>query len=198
MAADSAADDADAAYMAAKAAVDGVMDDTSLEDANSARDTAEAQEGIAAGHETTAMTKQMEAETALGMAMDYADDHVVGLLMMANAVHITTASDPDANVDETETGLIEKNRLDHVAAVNTAVHATSGVTPLNTDVTAVANRGGGTVTATWHYYGDLGPANAIGGTGDEADTEPGRGQADDFGRPGYWRRGCVDPRRAGR
>ena len=99
------------AYMAAKNAVDGVMDDTSLEDANTARDTAETQEGIAAGHLTTAM---MQAEpTAEGAEMQatlYADDHVVGLLVMANAEHILTADDPDANLDETELALIRKNR----------------------------------------------------------------------------------------
>ena len=115
MAANSAAGNAHAAYIAAKNAVDGVMDDTSLDDANTARDTAEDQQGIAAEHLTTAMMKQTDAETAEMKATMYADSHVVGLLRMANASDITTAADPDARTDITEGGLIEMNRLAHVS-----------------------------------------------------------------------------------
>ena len=178
MAADAAANDAHTAYVAAKAAVDGVMDDSTLEDANTARDDAEDQEGIAAGHETTAMTQQMMAETAQGKATEYADTHVVGLLMMANAVHITSAADPNANPDETEIGLIEQNRLNHVANVNTAVHVTTGgpLTVRDPVLTAVDDQGGGTVTATYPYFSGLGADNALGGTGDNADTGPGEGK----------------------
>ena len=179
MAADAAAHDAEDAYMAAKAAVDGVMDDSTLEEANTARDTAEEQEGIAAGHETTAMTQQMMAETAQGKATEYADTHVVGLLMMANAAHITSASDPNANPDETEIGLIEQNRLAHVANVNTAVHVTTGG-PLSVRdpvLTAVDNQGGGTVTdVSYPYWASLGADTAIGGTDANADSGPGEGK----------------------
>ena len=97
------------------------MDDTSLDDANTARDTAVEQQGIAAEHLTTAMMEQTDAETAEMKATMYADSHVVGLLRMANASHITTASDVDARTDITEVGLIERNRLDHVSNVNDAV-----------------------------------------------------------------------------
>ena len=157
MAAKTAADAAHAAYMAAKGAVDGVMDDTSLEDANTARDTAEAQEGVAMGHLTTAMTKQTEAEGAESKAMMYADDHVVGLLVMANAEHITTAADPNANTDESEADLIAENKAEHIAAVNTAVKAAA-------DAEA---HGGGEVTATYPYgeEGDGVPAIAVTATG---------------------------------
>ena len=180
MAADSAADDAHTAYEAAKAAVDGIMDDTSLEDANTARNTAEVQEGVARGHNTTAMTKQMEAETAETAAMNAANEHVVGLLMTANAVHIKTALDPDANRDETELDLIEKNRLAHVAAVNTAISTANADSPVAASP-ATPYHGGGTVTAIWHYYGDLGSDNIISNaaavTSDaaNADTKPGEG-----------------------
>ena len=92
--------------MAAKNAVGGVMDDTSLDDANTARDTAVEQQGIAAEHLTTAMMKQTDAETAEMKATMYADSHVVGLLRMANASDITTAADGRAN-GLTEVGLIE-------------------------------------------------------------------------------------------
>ena len=150
-AANTAAGNAHTAYMMAKAAVDGVMDDTSLEDANTARDTAEAQEGVAAGHMTTAMMKQTDAEGAETKAMMYADMHVVGLLMVANASHITTAADPDAQADETEVGLIERNRLNHVAAVNLMVKTAA-------DDTTGSNHGGldtnGVVVS--YPYGDEG------------------------------------------
>ena len=115
--------------------------------------TAETRQGDAETSMGTAYTQKGTAETARDDAMEAANTHVVGLLMMANAVHITTADDPDANRDETEIDLIEKNRLAHVAAVNTAVHVTSGTTPLSTRdpvLTAVDNQGGGTVTASWH------------------------------------------------
>ena len=62
-----------AAYIVARDAVDGVMDDSSLEDANTARDTAEAQEGIAADELIAAMTQQTAAEGAEMKAMMYAD-----------------------------------------------------------------------------------------------------------------------------
>ena len=125
MAANTAAEDAHAAYMAARAAVDGVMDDTGLEDANIARGTAEEHEAIAAGHMATAMIKQNDAEGAAMKTTMYANDHVVGLLKMANADHITTAADPDANSDDDELELIEKNKREHVRAVNRAIHAES-------------------------------------------------------------------------
>ena len=168
MAADAAANDAHDAYMAAMAAVAGVMDDTSLMDANAARAAAEMQEGVAAGHLTTAMMGQTDAEGAESDAMMYADDHVVGLLEMANAEHIITAADPDANLDETELELIRKNVNAHIAMVNTAVKAAN-------DDSTDPSHGGGTVTATWHYYGDLGTSGEVGGTGAEADTKPGEG-----------------------
>ena len=173
MAADSAADDAHTAYMAAKAAVDGVMDDSTLQDANTARDTAEEQEGIAADHETTALTQQMMAETAHGNATKYANEHVVGLLMMANAFHIGGADQQGTEGISEATATARKN---HVTAVNLAVKTAA-------DDATDPEHGGGTVTAvTWHYYGDLG-ADGIVSTEAQvetdaanADTEPGEGK----------------------
>ena len=153
------------------------MGATSSDDAEMYQEHAETEQGKADTAAGTAMSERGNAETAEMAAETAADTHVVGLLRMANAVHITTAADPDANPDETEIGLIEKNRLNHVAAVNTAVHVTAGG-PLSVRdpvLTAVDSQGGGTVTASWHYYGDLGTAGVVGGTGEEADTEPGEG-----------------------
>ena len=180
-AANSAAGAAHAAYTAAKAAVDGVMDDTSLEDANAARDTAEAQEGIAMGHMSTAMTQRTAAEGAEMKATMYADDHVVGLLVMANAEHITTAADPFAEESEAELGLIRKNQLAHIKVVNTAVATANADSPVADPAGDAPHHGGGVVTASWHYYGDLGDDNiisdaaAITSDAANADTEPGEG-----------------------
>ena len=164
-AANSAAGSAHAAYMAAKAAVDGVMDDSSLEDANTARDTAETQEGIAMGHMSTAMTQRTAAEGAGTKATMYADMHVLGLFKMANADYIVTAADPDANVDKTETDLIAKNRAAHVAAVDTAIAATA-----NAQVAFAQN----TATAVWPSLS--GPVEgADGELGTDDDLEHGSG-----------------------
>ena len=192
MAADSAANDAHAAYLAAKAAVDGVMDDSSKPDADGARDTAEEQQGIATGHQTTAMMKQTEAEGAEKKAEMYADDHVVGLLQMANALHITTANDPDANLDETELALIRKNVNAHIAMVNTAISTANGDT---TDTTIANQHGGGTVTASYPYYASLGDNGTFGGTDADADTGPGEGKPQILVNPdGRWRCGRAGPR----
>ena len=75
--------------------------------------------------------------------------HVVGLLRMANAVHITTAADPDANSDESEAELIRKNKNAHVVNVNTAVAAAAGD----------AAHGGAEVTVTWPHSATV--ANAV-------------------------------------
>ena len=188
VAADSAADDAHTAYTAAKAAVDGVMDDTSKADADAARDTAEAQEDVAEGHLETAMMKETEAEGHEMQAEMYADMHVVGLLMMANATHITSAADPNANPDETEVGLIEMNRLDHVEAVNDAVAMANTDNPTTTGESAPFHGGGtvggldqaatpaATTTARYPYYASLGDDGAFGGEGVNADTGPGEGK----------------------
>ena len=184
MAADAAATAAENAAMAAEGfataaetAHTGIDPAGSGAAAQAAQQTAEDRQGDAEMSRDTADTQMDTANTARDDAMEAADTHVVGLLMMANAVHITTAADPDANVDDTEVGLIEMNRLNHVAAVNTAVHVTTGgpLSVRDPALTPVDDQGGGTVTATWHYYGALGTDNAIGGTGADADTEPGEG-----------------------
>ena len=152
-AANSAAGGAHAAYMAAKAAVGGVMDDSSLEDANTARDTAEAQEGIAMGHMSTAMTQQTAAEGAEMKATMYADMHVVGLLRMANAYHITGPTIDPANTEADELDAIAKNKSDHVAAVNDAVRAAS-------EDSDDPSHGGAEVTATYPHSATVPNADA--------------------------------------
>ena len=189
-AAENAATAAEMAAGAAETAHMGIDSAGSAAAAQAAQQTAEDRQGDAEGSMGTAYTQMGTANTARDDAMTAADTHVVGLLMMANAVHITTAADPNANVDDTEVGLIETNRLNHVAGVNTAVHVTTGG-PLNVrtpTLTAVDNQGGGTVNgvatdgtantanATYPYYASLGDDNAFGGEGDNADTGPGEGK----------------------
>ncbi len=145
MDADAAADLAQAAYEAAKAAIDGVMDDSSSDDANTARSTAATEEGNAAAQKTAALMSQTDAEGALDMATTYADYHVVGLLRMANAYHITTAADPNANTDETEADLIATNKANHVTAVNTAVEMAAG------DSAAPSHGGGELSDVSWPH-----------------------------------------------
>ena len=161
--------DAQTAYMDAMSA-------ETAADAEAAQMAAEAANEVAT-EQHTGMTgagmAYMRAKDAAMKAEMYSNNHVVGLLMMANARHLTVHPDPNAQADELS--VIEKNRLNHVANVNTAVHATSGGT-LNTGVTAVENQGGGTVTATWSYYTSLGADSALGGTGTNADTGPGEGK----------------------
>ncbi len=90
-----------------------------------------------------------------------------GLILMANAQHITARDDDLANtpLNESVTDANENQdvvRAAHVTNVNTAVHATSGG-PLNTDVTAVANHGGldaAGVVATWPHSATVANADA--------------------------------------
>ena len=170
-----AADDAEAAYMAAKMAADGIMDDGTAEDAESAQMTAETEQGNAEAAEMTADMQKMAAETALEDAMKAADTHVVGLLMMANAYHITAPDNdlPDTPLNESTTEDNENQdmvKAAHVAAVNTAVSTA------NADATDPSH-GGGTVTSvTYPYWTSLGTDGTIGGEGVNADTGPGEGQ----------------------
>ena len=149
MAAESAATSARMAAEAAEAAHMGIDSEGSVADAQAAQRTAEARQGDAAMHAGTANTQLGTAEMARDDAMTAANTHMVGLLMMANAAHI------DAD-----------DRDDHIVNVNTAVSAAN----------ASAAHGGGTITAvTYPYWASLGDDDAIGGTGDNADTGPGEG-----------------------
>ena len=78
---------------------------------------------------------------------------------MANASHITAAAGSGVRIpDETEAGLIETNRLNHVANVNTAVQVVDGGWH-SAEIPCDNGRhtqGGGTVTATYPYFSGLG------------------------------------------
>ena len=161
------------AIMAYTDAIEGQDIDTA-DGATAIQEAAEALELAANMAMEDAATAQGDAEDARDDAKEYAGkaemyeaDHVVGLLSMANADHITTAADPDANTDETEADLITKNKNAHIANVNTEVRNASG------DVDGETNPGG-TVAATYPHT-DLGDDNAVGGTGDNADGEEGQG-----------------------
>ena len=138
-AARTAADDAMQAYMDAKSAADGIDADGSTEDAKTAQGKAETEQGNAEDERDTAEMKQGDAETAEMAAVDAAGTHVIGLFKMANADHIMTAADPDANTDETEAELIAKNKADHVENVIMAIAATA------------IDQGDGTAEAMWEY-----------------------------------------------
>ena len=111
--AQAAANDAMAAYNAAKAAIDGVTDDSTTDQANAARMEAVKQEGIAAGHKTTAMNEQETAEDSLADAQVSQGVHVLGLLKAAN------------DVDETNT-TIRATRINAVAGRIGAAAASTG------------------------------------------------------------------------
>ena len=150
--AEAARDRAETAKDDAQAAATSAVGADNSDDAEMYRDQAIAA-NVVATENHTGMTgagmAYMRAKDAAENAEMYANRHVVGLLMMANAYHITTAADPDANLDETELELIRKNKADHVEAVNTAVKTAAD------DTTDTSRHGGGDVTAT-HPYGDEG------------------------------------------
>ena len=141
------------AYMDAKTAADGIDALGSTDAAKLAQMTAENERDKAVGSKGTAEMKQGDAETAEMAADTAAGTHVIGLFEMANAYHIDTAADPDANTDETEAELIAKNKADHVANVHTAITAAAPVIQRQmqiSDLTAPL-QGGGSATAAWPY-----------------------------------------------
>ena len=116
--------DANNAYMAAMAA------DVEVDAAKTARDTAQAQNRIATeAHTGTtgAGMAYMDAKTYAGMADNASGEHVLGLLMAANAVKMTDAED----------------RADAVMAVARALEVAAAATG-NHNGTAVS-----TAAATW-------------------------------------------------
>ena len=128
-----AAVDAEAARVAAEQAKndaetarDMALGATTADDAEMYRDAAVAAQMVAYAEWEKSLAKYEEANTALVNAETAANTHVLELFKMANAVHINRADDPDANTDETEEELIDKNKAAHVAAVNTAIAGTAG------------------------------------------------------------------------
>ena len=171
-AAEQARDDAAEANRLAAIALQDANDATTLDDAVAARDEALKQEGLAYALWETARDNAAAARTAATAANNAANTHVVGLLRMANALHIV-GSDQQGSEDISEATATARKA--HVVAVNNAVEmANDDIDPAN-PTTGTPHHGGGTVTAGWHYYGDLGTGNAVGGTGDAADTKPGEG-----------------------
>ncbi len=153
--------DADTARQAA-------MDATTSDDAKAAlEDLKTANAALTEEHtgETGAGMDYMAARDAARDAATASDTHVLELFTMANAYHIETAADPDANLDESELELINKNKMNHVTAVNTAIAATA-----NTQVDVTQN----TAMAVWPSLS--GAAEGPDGTlGNEDDPEHGSG-----------------------
>ena len=117
-----------------------------------------------------------------------------GLIMLANAQHITAPDNdlPNTPLNESVTDANENQdmvRAEHVKLVNTAVMtANADIDPASL-TTDTPHHGGGTVggtdqaatpgvttTARYPYYASLGNDGAFGGTGDDADTGPGEGK----------------------
>ena len=132
----------------AQTAASSAADAETATDAKEFQTTAENERDTARDEATKAETQYMVAKTAAKEAAEYEKDHVVMLLMMANAEHITTAADPDANLDETELELIRKNKEAHIRNVNTAVKVANDDA---TDTTSDPSHGGGVVAATWPH-----------------------------------------------
>ena len=144
----------------AQAAYTAAMGATTADDAVMYQKQAEDAYAKALAAEANALAAWETAGAELLKAEEAADTHVLELFKMANAYHITTAADPDANTDETEAELIGKNKADHISAVNTAIKLAADA----------ANHGGGTVTVMWPYA-SAGPD----GTADTADDVAGAG-----------------------
>ncbi len=160
MAADAAATEAENAATAAEMAADdaeaahaGIDSEGSAADAEAAQMTAETEQGEAETSMGTAYAQMGTANTARDDAMTAADTHVVGLLRMANAYHITGPDGDPANTEAEEAELIAKNKRDHIGMVNTAVKTAA-------DDTAAPSHGGGTVTATWPHSATVANADA--------------------------------------
>ena len=77
-------------------------EDVTVEAARAALTEAQKQRDIAAGADSDAMGEYETAMTAHEDAVEAADVHVIQLFIMADAQHIMTAADPDANLDEDE------------------------------------------------------------------------------------------------
>ena len=173
-----AASDAEAAADAAQAAADAAQAeyvkttaaDVSVDDARAARDEARNQRDAAMTSNTEAGEQQMAAMDALADTMEAANEHVLQLLIMANADHIRMALDPDANLDADELALITRNANLHRAEVNKAVAdaaddtgSTAGTDDRNSQLLAA-------VAATWPH------ANPDDTTTTSTETTPRDGQ----------------------
>ena len=152
--------DAMTARNAANDANTAAMDAMTSDDAEMYQGQAETARGNAAMAAATAMTERGKAQTAKDNAEMYEGVHVVGLLRMANAYHITGPATDPANTEADELKAIADNKADHVDAVNMGVAA----------AVSTADNGGGAVTATYPYgdEGDGVPAISVTPEGGDA------------------------------
>ena len=95
-----AANAAEVAYMAAKMAADGIMDDGTADAAEMAQMTAETQQGNAEDEAGRAEMQKMAAETAEMASMTAADTHVLTLFLAANGAHVMDDATTPANETE--------------------------------------------------------------------------------------------------
>ena len=110
----------------------------------------------------------MAAKDAAAKAAEASGVNVLGFLALLNG-------------DDTATAALRMARL---TAVNTLLSGDAQAGPATTGLAGEAaadasvHRSGdpGSATVTWRYHGNLGEGDAVGGTGDQADTEPGEGQ----------------------
>ena len=87
-AARTAANAAEDAYMAAKTAADGIMDDGTADEAETAQMTAETEQGKAETEQGKAETQKKAAETAEMAAMTASGTHTLSLFKAANGAHV--------------------------------------------------------------------------------------------------------------
>ena len=170
MKADAENEKAQAAYMAAMGA-------TTPDDAEMYQMQAEVAQANAEAAEANALAAWQTAYAELMSAQEAAGTHVLELFIMANADHIKTAPDPDANTDMTEAELIAENKADHREAVNAAI-ALAADYPDSTDV---ANNARLPTTVVDYADGGDGPSVNDTGTrwpwdGDYADANAGDGE----------------------
>ena len=141
-AANTARDNAKQAWDDAVAARESARTSTSVIVAEDHVDTAFTAERTARDGSDTAEGKAGEAMTAATSAETSANYQVVGLLRMANALHIGGA---DTDVSQPDAVALRENRENHVMAVNTAIVAQANV---------AGNGGGEVTTASWPYEND--------------------------------------------
>ena len=135
-AAEAAASQAMAAYTAAKNAINGVMDDSTKDDADAARKTAEDEQKNAEKYE-------MAASEASDDAIKYANVHVIGLLQHANAQDLELGNPEDVDVAAS----VDKAKTERIKAVSTVINeAGAGANNINGAVGAANPT---TVTSTW-------------------------------------------------
>ena len=142
----------------AQAANTAAMGATTSDDAEMYQQQAEAARDDAIAANLIAYNSNMTAREEAAAAALAADTHILELFKLANAGHIATAPDPDANTDLSEAQLIAKLRSTHRAQINAEIaEAAAETTNGNSQTMAsvnVFNAGDIAGSTTWPYDAD--------------------------------------------